>query len=67
VSNRLSNINVAAVPPDGTYDGLISGCFVRWTVDGVTYRADSTIGVRGMNCPVKIVVKDGKATWSSDK
>jgi hypothetical protein len=67
VSNRLSNINVAAVPPDGTYDGLISGCFARWTVDGVTYRADSTIVVLRMNCPVKIVVKDGKATWSADK
>lgn len=61
----VGNVQSPAVSPDGVYDGKISGYVVVWSVGSVVYSGQSEIGVRGMNEPVVVTVKDGKPTWSN--
>lgn len=60
----ISNVQTPAVSPDGVYDGKISGYSVVWSVGGVVYLGQSEVGIRGINEPVIVTVKDGKPTWS---
>ena len=46
--------------PDGTYSGLWGGYIVDFTYNGDKYRADTKNGVRGMNIPCNITIKDNE-------
>jgi hypothetical protein len=50
------------VPPDGLYEGVWGGYTVEMTVMGCLVTFQTNNGVRGMNVPVYVQVKDGVAT-----
>lgn len=45
---------------DGIYDGLQSGYVVQFITPNGEYEGQSNQGIRGMNEPCKVKVKDGK-------
>lgn len=54
----MSNENVCTLP-DGNYKGLWSGYVVTVTYNGEVHQLKTQIGVRGINCPCVVDVKDG--------
>lgn len=46
--------------PDGVYAAKWSGYEIRFIVNGITKKEKTTMGVRGMNIPMVVVVIDGK-------
>ncbi len=47
--------------PNGAYEGKWSGYQAEFEHDGRTHRVQTDIGVRGLNCPCIVTVKDGAA------
>lgn len=61
MSKQASPFVTEIAIPDGTYHGRWGGYEVEMTINGsrVTFRTED--GVRGLNIPVTVVVKDGMA------
>src|SRR6185437_9038493 len=49
------------IPPDGAYSAVWSGYVVLMDVGGKQIEFQATDGVRGINVPVTVTVKDGVA------
>lgn len=47
--------------PDGEYSGNWSGYVVTFDVSGETHKFDTDTGVRGLKCPVRVVIKNNEA------
>lgn len=65
MESKLSKIKLMtfrkSALPDGGYAGLISGYTVTFRTNGRVFEAQAEIGVRGLNVPCTVVVKDGSA------
>lgn len=53
--------------PDGTYAGKQTGNEYKFTVNGTTYIGKSLQGVRGINIPVTVTIKNGKTKSSLEQ
>lgn len=52
-----------ATIPDGTYQGTWGGYKIEAKIRGKDYEMTTDDGVRGINVPVVITIKDGEATF----
>jgi len=58
---RVSRVYDRSDVPNGTYDGSWSGYVVTFVDEqGRNWQFDMSIGVRGLNCPCTVHVKDGE-------
>ena len=58
--SEVKRIESADGHPDGTFDGTWSGYVVRWETPHGQYEAKSKLGVRGINVPCQVTVKNGQ-------
>lgn len=52
-----------ATIPDGIYQGIWGGYKIEVKIKDKTYEMTTEEGVRGINVPVIITIKDGEATF----
>lgn len=45
---------------DGEYDALWSAYHIVINLQGFELSIETTVGVRGINCPVRVKINDGK-------
>jgi ribosomal protein L11 len=65
--NNITEISIK-VPevtsvPDGNYSGTWGGYIINVKIKDKEYQMKTEKGVRGINIPVVVTVKDGKATF----
>lgn len=48
--------------PDGRYKAIWTAYTARFSHDGKAYTVDTSVGVRGINCPCVVVVENGCVT-----
>lgn len=61
-SKAMNPRQIDACPPDGTYAGTWSGYEVAFSADGLRYKADTQVGIRGMDVPCEVTVINGEIT-----
>ena len=47
---------------DGVFDGLWSGYTVEWEMPAGTYKGKASRGVRGMNIPCTVTIKNARVS-----
>jgi len=66
MKNAKGKVWTEVVPPDGEYKGFWGGYNVRFTINDQNFEFESESGVRGMNIPVIVSVKNGVVTFEAN-
>lgn len=61
LSKHLTAVSI----PDGQYQGIWSGYTLEWEFNGDKVYVTTSIGVRGINIPVKFTVRNGNVDEGS--
>ncbi len=57
---QIVEVSVENPIPDGSYGGIKGGYEVKFRVRDRSFKAKTTLGVRGMNIPCVVTVQDGE-------